>query len=838
MSYKRIHRSYPRTILAKACDDCGVPEGMCAEGWPFFGESQTDINGAPLNLLFSIPSFKFDGVSMVPELNYVEALTNCGMISCWGLTPQILSFPNNELDNFDILEYSINIIEPVFKYTIRFTMSWRDYSKPQLPKSSITYKSENYDSWVERTSFSFSKTHTQEAPCAVDVSANFPLGASRLPFPANTIISGIINKSEIQSADEEMIRRYFPSGLLGAPDSIDIWIRLSGEEICADPCLTGTQYDRRRCSHGVIYRRGISECEKPCRLTSDAKGTGWRIEQDEGGLPESWHYLGPNGMGEIVGGSVVIGPGGGHVGECIIATSGLCASIGGIWESDYCCPSPSGCLEPCRLLIAYSGTDGMGGVVSGDSGDCVNVSSGVCAAVTGEWLSAYCCPSPSPSVPPPPPPPPPPPSPCLCDGTDVETDPNMAMVTVCNAGNAADTTGYGAVDYSYQIGKYEVTGSQYAAFLNAVASTDTYGLYHASMATNDRAAQISRTLSYPNSVPTYSYSVFNNTGNVPIAWVSWWNCARFCNWISNGRPSGAQIATTTENGAYNVNGALPHVEEGDYISPNTINPNTGLAPKYRMPTENEWYKAAYFDPSKSGGAGYWTYATMSEDYTTSTIGETSSAIDVGTKSASYYGTYDQSGNVWETIDPNEDHTAVLMRGGRYFGHQGYLGKVISRFDIATTTVDSTQGFRVASSSSCMAPSVPPSPSSTPSPSVSPPVALVTTFNVDGYGAGVYGGSGVHSALNCVQAGDYIFFDDQYVYQLSMDNAGMVTYEYSIVGGMSNSFVIASGDNKLFFYDSAVGVASGAVYSVIVRASDTANSSSYIDTEVFIPICSG
>ena len=61
-------------------------------------------------------------------------------------------------------------------------------------------------------------------------------------------------------------------------------------------------------------------------------------------------------------------------------------------------PSPSGCLEPCRLLIAYSGTDGMGGVVSGEMGDCVNVTSGICIAVTGEWESAYCCPSPSPSV--------------------------------------------------------------------------------------------------------------------------------------------------------------------------------------------------------------------------------------------------------------------------------------------------------------------------------------------------------------------------------------------------------------------------------------------------------
>jgi formylglycine-generating enzyme required for sulfatase activity len=51
-------------------------------------------------------------------------------------------------------------------------------------------------------------------------------------------------------------------------------------------------------------------------------------------------------------------------------------------------------------------------------------------------------------------------------------------VTVGNPGNAADTRyespGYGAVAYSYRIGKYEITNAQYTAFLNAVAATDTY----------------------------------------------------------------------------------------------------------------------------------------------------------------------------------------------------------------------------------------------------------------------------------------------------------------------------------------------------------------------------
>ena len=54
-------------------------------------------------------------------------------------------------------------------------------------------------------------------------------------------------------------------------------------------------------------------------------------------------------------------------------------------------------------------------------------------------------------------------------------------VPVGNPGNAADTTGYGSVAYTYNIGKYDVTAGQYTAFLNAVAATDTYGLYNTSM---------------------------------------------------------------------------------------------------------------------------------------------------------------------------------------------------------------------------------------------------------------------------------------------------------------------------------------------------------------------
>ena len=254
------------------------------------------------------------------------------------------------------------------------------------------------------------------------------------------------------------------------------------------------------------------------------------------------------------------------------------------------------------------------------------------------------------------------------------------MVTVGNPGNANDTTGYGAVNYEYQIGKYDATISQYTAFLNAVAATDTYSLYNANMATNLNIAGIQRN----NSSGSYTYSVIGS-GNRPISYVSWFDAARFSNWMANGQPTGAQSSATTENGAYNVNGAT----SGNAVAKNVTNPNTSAAPTFYIPTENEWYKAAYYSPVlNSGAGGYYAYATQSNsdpgnvvggganraNYNNGVFSVTQVAglpnenqnylTDVGafTDSASYYGTFDQSGNVFQWNDL--DGTAGSTRGQR------------------------------------------------------------------------------------------------------------------------------------------------------------------------------
>ena len=299
------------------------------------------------------------------------------------------------------------------------------------------------------------------------------------------------------------------------------------------------------------------------------------------------------------------------------------------------------------------------------------------------------------------------------------------MVPVGNPGNANDpATGnlYGGVAYDYQIGKYDVTIGQYTEFLNAVAKTDTYSLYNAYMGTDQNSRGISRT----GVSGSYSYSVIGPDGvvkrqsgpNRPITFVSWFDSARFANWLANGQPTGAQTNATTENGAYNLNGAT----SGNAPARNVTNPNTGATPTYVIPTENEWYKVAYYSPVlNSGLGGYYTYATQSNATPGNVIGRganqanhyngafsvTQSGVfpasqnyltDVGafTNSASFYGTFDQSGNVyqWNDLDGLPGSSRGL-RGGSWYDSAVYLSSS-GRSTLAPSYEDSTFGFRLAS----------------------------------------------------------------------------------------------------------------------------------------------
>jgi sulfatase modifying factor 1 len=255
--------------------------------------------------------------------------------------------------------------------------------------------------------------------------------------------------------------------------------------------------------------------------------------------------------------------------------------------------------------------------------------------------------------------------------TSASASVTIDWVTVGNAGNSADTTGYGAVGYSYQIGKYEVTNAQYGAFLNATAATDTYALYNASMS--------SYGITQSGSSGSYTYSVTGALANRPVVYVSWFDAARFANWMMNGQGSGS-----TETGAYTLNGATSGI----------ITANAGA--QVYIPTEDEWYKAAYYNGSTST---YSLYPNGQNSITTADANYNYSvgfSKNVGTYGgdASSYGTFDQGGNVWEWNDA-ESGSSRGLRGGSLSSTDSVLASS-GRTSGDPSNSGSALGFRLAS----------------------------------------------------------------------------------------------------------------------------------------------
>jgi sulfatase modifying factor 1 len=281
----------------------------------------------------------------------------------------------------------------------------------------------------------------------------------------------------------------------------------------------------------------------------------------------------------------------------------------------------------------------------------------------------------------------------------------IEWVTVGDPGNTADDTGYGAVADSFQIMKFEFTNSQYADFLNAVDPTGTNpnSVYDTDMGDQRRGGIIFTS----GAVNGSKYTVKSDRGDKPVNYVSWFDAARVANWLENGQGSGS-----TETGAYTLNNAT---------SGNAPAVNSGAS--YFLPTEDQWYKAAYYKGG-STNAGYWDYATQSDTDPTKVTSDSTgngsagstgnfanfdrgavwdsqggNVTTVGTNGGtSAYGAFDMSGNVREWNDLTGAGGALVgIRGGNWVGFAVDLSSS-SRLtnDPTTVSAPSTNGFRLAS----------------------------------------------------------------------------------------------------------------------------------------------
>lgn len=295
----------------------------------------------------------------------------------------------------------------------------------------------------------------------------------------------------------------------------------------------------------------------------------------------------------------------------------------------------------------------------------------------------------------------------------------IPTVIVGNPGNPNDSTGVGGVAQAYQIGQYEVTNSQYADFLNAVAKHDTNSLFFAPM-----MSTVEGGINRSGANGSFEYSVKPGMGDKPVNWVDFWSTLRFVNWMNNGQPTGEQDNTTTEDGAYTLTPAA--------ISANTVTRNPGAT--WFLPNQNEWYKAAYH---KNDGPTnhYWSYPTASNtapysDQPPGTDAPQSSntanmfaddhlsngyddgfavtgspfldnpsqvyLTDVGAylSSVSSYGTYDQAGNAYEWIEDRASSDSRGIRGGDWqAGPSASASSFVN--DITATNKLQSVGFRVA-----------------------------------------------------------------------------------------------------------------------------------------------
>ncbi|GJM24640.1 MAG: hypothetical protein DHS20C16_10550 [Phycisphaerae bacterium] len=293
----------------------------------------------------------------------------------------------------------------------------------------------------------------------------------------------------------------------------------------------------------------------------------------------------------------------------------------------------------------------------------------------------------------------------------------IEAVTIGNPSNAGeqsrlqngDPTFYGGVAYTYNIGKYEVTAGQYVTFLNAVAATDTYNLYHTRMDYDADPTRIGCNIKRAGESGSYTYSVAFDWANRPVNYVSWADAVRFVNWLHNGQPTGTQNLSTTEDGSYFINGI--HENSDNHLEDVVREPDA----TWILPTDSEWYKAAYHKNDGVTG-NYWNYGTSSDpkpdndlidpdpgnnathfrnigDYT---IGAPYNRTEVGTheNSASPYGTFDQAGNVMEFTETVPESDIRRIHDGAWDTAGG-----MAVFDIDDVMHSSDQfdnlGFRVA-----------------------------------------------------------------------------------------------------------------------------------------------
>ena len=255
------------------------------------------------------------------------------------------------------------------------------------------------------------------------------------------------------------------------------------------------------------------------------------------------------------------------------------------------------------------------------------------------------------------------------------------FVTIGNPGNPGDPR-RGSVPVTFRIGKYEISE-------DVVAIANTLGVLNIS--SDSRGP------------------------NKPATSISWNEAARFVNWlnVSSGYAAAYKFATQPGEPGYDANANIELWQPADAgYNPSNVYRNTRS--QFFLPSMDEWYKAAYYDPSKDI---YYDHATSSSQRPASTTG----GADAGTivydliylypgggpadidfaGGLSTYGTMAQAGNVDEWLETaydsnnNEVNEYRHIHGGNWYSGIYQIRKTDDRGG-APYSEAYFMGFRVAS----------------------------------------------------------------------------------------------------------------------------------------------
>jgi len=199
-----------------------------------------------------------------------------------------------------------------------------------------------------------------------------------------------------------------------------------------------------------------------------------------------------------------------------------------------------------------------------------------------------------------------------------------SYVTIGDAGNVADGSGYGGVSYLYNISDREVTIAEFQAS-GAGNGNENYW--------NDGTRTVGP--------------------DAPASYVSLYEAMKYCNYLTSGTVGSGYYSSSDGGATYQAN-AMSH---DAYAAANGTT--------YFVPTEDEWYKAAYYTgsgyslyangtgtvPIEGGGATGWNYNNVNS--------APSYTRDVALGTTEQNGTVNMMGNVWEWMEDD----AGVVRGG-------------------------------------------------------------------------------------------------------------------------------------------------------------------------------